>query len=132
MQINNLFHISYWFYQPFVAREWSLWVFVGGFLLLVVAGLVFKIVVYHKEDKTTRELLRRFGNFCFIMGFLGLLWMFFRQERVAFLAWRFWLLVWILIFVWWLSGIARYAIKRVPEIRKEQEERNRISKYLPK
>lgn len=132
MAIDNIFHLSYWFYQPFTARGLSLWIFIGGFLLLVMAGLIFKMLVYYKEDKITRELLRRFGNFFFTLGFFGLVWMFFRQERVAFLAWRFWLLVWVLILVWWLAGIARYAVKRVPEIRKEQEERERIAKYLPK
>jgi len=46
--------------------------------------------------------------------------MFFRQERVAFLAWRFWLLLWVVITLIWVFRLARYALKRIPEIQAEE------------
>ena len=60
------------------------------------------------------------------MGFLGLLWMFFRQERIAFLAWRFWLLLWLAAVVFWAYRLARYALKRIPEIKAEEIRRANI------
>jgi len=63
---------------------------------------------------------------------LGLVWMFFRQERVMFLSLRFWLLLWVGVFVWWVLSIVKYVTKRVPEIKTEEERLARIEKYLPK
>jgi hypothetical protein len=42
-----------------------------------------------------------------------------------------WLLLWGLTFLWWLTNILRYIIKRVPEIIKEKKEIERLAKYLP-
>jgi len=75
--------------------------------------------------------MKRTGNFGMTMGLLGLLWMFFRQESVAFLAWRFWLLLWVLMAVWWLARILEYIVKRIPQIKKEKEARHKMQKYLP-
>ena len=66
------------------------------------------------------------------MGFLGLIWMFFRQESVAFLAWRFWLLLWSAAALIWAYRLARYALKRIPEIQAEEARRVNVEKYLPK
>ena len=132
MNIINLFNLDYWFYQPFTARGLALWLLIGGFLLFLLAGLVFKILSEYQNDKTKKIVLKRLGSLGVMMGFLGLIWMFFRQERVAFLAWRFWLLLWALVFVSWLSKIIRYMVKRVPELKAEEERRARMEKYLPK
>ncbi len=132
MSIINLFRLDYWFVQPFVATGMSLWLLIGCFLVLVFAGLVCKIVSLYKEEKFKKVILKRSSHLAMTMGFLGLVWMFFRQERVMFLSWRFWLLVWVVVFGWWLSSIIKYMVKRVPEIRTEEERLARIEKYLPK
>ncbi len=108
-----------------------MWVWVLFFLSLVLAGLVLRIWRQYKSDKETKEVLRRFSNVGLSMGILGLFWMFLRQERVPFLAWRFWLWFWLLIFVWWLSDVVRYIVTRLPQIKKEKAEREQREKYLP-
>ncbi len=132
MSVLNLLHLDYWFSQPFTARGLTLRLLVGGFLLFIVKGLILKILSQYQNDKAKRLLLKRAGSLGITMGFLGLMWMFFRQERVAFLAWRFWLLLWSVITVIWAYGLARYAFKRIPEINAEEAKRANLEKYLPK
>ncbi|OGH92344.1 MAG: hypothetical protein A2534_03635 [Candidatus Magasanikbacteria bacterium RIFOXYD2_FULL_39_9] len=132
MNIANLFRVDYWFVQPFVATGFSLWLLIGGFLVLVLAGLVCKIVSLYQEEKFKKVILKRSSHLAMTMGFLGLVWMFFRQEQAVFLSWRFWLLVWVGSFAWWTWSIVKYITKRVPEIRTEEERLARIEKYLPK
>ncbi len=131
MSIGNLFYWSYWFEQPYIAAGWTLAVWVGGFLALVLAGLVMRILRQKKVDNLIKEVYRRFSNIGFVMGLWGLFWMFLRQERIPFLAWRFWLWFWVLVFVWWLQGVLKYTIKRLPEIRQERIDRETRNKYLP-
>lgn len=132
MGIGNLFYWTYWFNQPYIARGWVMWVWVGGFLGLVIAGIVLRILSQIKKDHLIQTVLQRFSNIGFTMGIFGLVWMFLRQQRVPFLAWRFWLLPWIAIFIWWMVKLIRYSVKRLPEIKKEKEERELKEKYLPK
>jgi hypothetical protein len=66
------------------------------------------------------------------MGLLGLLWFFFRQERVAFLAWRFWLVLWLIITVFWAYKILVYMFKKVPVINSQRAEKIINEKYLPR
>lgn len=130
MNFKNLFYLDYWFSQPAIANGTALWVLVGGFLLLIAVGLVLRISVYYKKDKICKTILRRIGAFGMTMGLLGMMWMFFRQERIPFLAWRFWLLTWILMAVWWLIRILEYILKRVPVIKKEKKAGVDKEKYL--
>ncbi|TSC83743.1 MAG: Uncharacterized protein G01um101413_883 [Parcubacteria group bacterium Gr01-1014_13] len=132
MSIQNLLRLDYWFSEPFTARGTTLWILVGGFLLFIVLGLVDKILSQYQEDKFKRLLLKRSGSLGITMGFLGLVWMFFRQERVAFLAWRFWMFLWVVATVIWIYRLARYALKRIPEIKAEEAKRASLEKYLPK
>ena len=132
MNITNLFKLDYWFSQPFTARGLTLWLLVGGFLLFIVVGLVFKILSQYQQNKSERLILKRSGSLGITMGFLGLIWMFFRQESVAFLAWRLWLLLWSAAALIWAYRLARYALKRIPEIQAEEARRVNVEKYLPK
>jgi len=130
MNFKNLFYLDYWLSQPAVAKGTALWLLVGGFLLLIAVGLILRILVAYRQDKLDKIMLRRFGAFGMTMGLLGMMWMFFRQERIPFLAWRFWLLLWLLVAVWWLIRILEYIIKRVPVIRKEKISKEDKEKYL--
>lgn len=134
MQIQNILKGSYWFYQPFIAVGAVRWFWIISFLVMILLGLVAKIirVTNDKISAGTREVLRRGGNLLIIMGCLGWLWMFFRQQQVAFLAWRFWLLLWVILFSWWAIKIIFYATRRLPLISDEQAKRDLQQKYLPK
>jgi hypothetical protein len=58
--------------------------------------------------------------------------MFFRQQQVAFLAWRFWLVLWLVLFLYWGYKVAYYATKRLLIISQEQTQKELKQKYLPK
>ncbi len=134
MQIQNILRTSYWFYQPFIAVGGVKWVWIVSFLVLVLLGMIAKIVRMNNQkiDQGAKEVLRRAGNLLITMGLLGLMWMFFRQQQVAFLAWRFWLLLWVVLFAWWGFKVSYYATKRLPMISSEQAKKQMMNKYLPK
>ncbi len=131
MNFVNLLSMSYWFSQPFAAYGWVKWFWVLIFLALVLAGLIFKIICHNNVDKLKKEVWRRGGNLSLTIGILGLIWLFFRQEHIPFLSWRFWLLILLVIFVWWLCNIIIYVVKRLPEINDEKRRREELNKYLP-
>ncbi|KKQ40853.1 MAG: hypothetical protein US58_C0012G0062 [Candidatus Magasanikbacteria bacterium GW2011_GWA2_37_8] len=131
MSFANILTWSYWFYQPYIARGGVMWIWVGGFLALVLAGLLIKIFRNYQQETIIKEAYRRGSNLLLSMGLAGLLWMFFRQERVSFLAWRFWLLLWLVIFIWWGVKVIIYFIKRLPKIKEEKIKIQEVKKYLP-
>jgi len=134
MQVQNILKTSYWFYQPFIAIGGVKWFWIVGFLALVLVGMIAKIVrIYNKKlGPGAQEVLRRAGNMLITTGLLGLLWIFFRQQQVTFLAWRFWLVLWLILFVWWGYKVVYYSIKRLPLISSEQSKKQLMGKYLPK
>lgn len=131
MNLAKLFNWSYWFQQPLITNGWAMWFFILTFLGLVLLGLVAKIMRLYRPLKLEKEVLNRFGNWGISAGLVGLIWFFFRQERVAFFAWRFWLLGWTVWIGVWLVKNILYAVKRVPVIRREASERELKNKYLP-
>lgn len=131
MSFKNLLIWSYWFNQPFTARGATLAALVIIFLFFVLLGLVAKIWRVYKGEKWLKEILRRIGNFGLTMGLAGLLWLFFRQERIVFLSWRFWLLFWLFGVIWWVYRLVWYVVVRVPKIKLEIENRGAQEKYLP-
>lgn len=130
MSFFNLFYFSYWFSQPLTARGAVMWAWVGGFLAIVLFGLVMQILRLYQKQKWSKEISRRFGNWGVNMGLWGLLWMFFRQERIAFLAWRFWVIIWLVVTAIWLYRLLYYVIKRVPKIKEEEAVKELKNKYL--
>lgn len=131
MSFSNLFHLSYWFSQPKTARGTALFLWVALFGVFFLAGLVLFIIRAKGKDNVKKEIFRRFGNFGLTIGLLGFVLLFFRQERAAFIAWRFWVLIFLIIAVWWLVKLVVYLIKRVPKIQEEKLRREIAEKYLP-
>ncbi|MFH1292360.1 MAG: hypothetical protein ABIH87_04170 [bacterium] len=131
MAFKNLFYINYWFAQPFSVHGLTFWLFICIFLFLIAVGLVLRIWAQYVQDRSIKLIFRRFASFGMTMGLFGIIWTFFRQERVIFLAWRFWMLVWLLVSVWWMIDILKYVLKRLPVIKKEKQEKEQMGKYLP-
>lgn len=131
MHLSNLLTFSYWFNQPFMARGAAFYLLVIVFLVLTLFGLLSKIIRIYRDKNWQKEWLRRSGNFGLTMGLLGLLWFFFRQTDVFFLAWRFWLLLWLTGSFFWVYRLVWYLIVRVPKIKIESQSRAVQEKYLP-
>ena len=132
MSFTNLFRMDYWFGQPFSAHGVSFWIFAIFFLVLILGGIISRIICQYKKEKIDKVILKRFSTFGMTLGLFGIIWLFLRQEKVPFLAWRFWLMLWVIIAVWWLSKILEYIVRRVPQINQEKEERKKRDKYLIK
>ncbi len=128
---GHLFTASYWFSEPLTVHGWLFVVLVALFGGLLIAGLA--AIVFGKKWYVgpMKEILRRVGNLAATAGFLGTVWLVFRQEMIPFFAWRFWLLAIVIMIVFWLSSILRYTLVRMPKILAEQSARATQEKYLP-
>lgn len=132
LSIFNLFTWHYWFSQPYIAYGNTKLIWVLLFLGLILFGIVARWCAHRYSDTAISEVWRRLSNLGATMGLIGLIWFGFRQERVQFLAWRFWVFFWGLCLVWWLGKIVYYWLKRVPVIKQENAKRELMEKYLPK
>jgi amino acid transporter len=130
MSINHLFFVSYWFSQPDTAYGWVRLVWFGVFIGLIIFGLAALALRRVQKERYLKYILGRVAALGVTIGGLGLIWVLFRQYRVFFLAWRFWVLLLFLIFISWIYRISHYLIKRVPTIKAEHEHRAIQEKYL--
>ncbi len=132
MSIKHFFYWSYWFSQPYIARDWLaivLWVGAGGVFLL---GIILYIVRQYQADHLKQEVWRRYAQLALTAGVVSIIWVAFRQQRIPWLAWRFWLVIASVVFIWRLVIIIRYTRDRLPAIKTEQASRERRERYLPK
>lgn len=132
MNIMNLLAISYWFQQPFIARGSIMWLWVIIFLVATFGGLVLKFIQQTMGEKYQKKMANSFSNLGLTVGLVGLLWLFFRQEQVPFLAWRFWLLFLVAYAVYVVVKNLKFILTRLPAIRAEHAEKAIKEKYLPK
>ncbi len=131
MSILNLFTVSYWFTQPYIAHGNTKWVWVILFLLFVLFGIIAKFWEVMRAEKNLKRVFRSFSISFLCIGIFGLIWFFFRQQHVPFLAWRFWLII-IFGFAAWRQFVnIRFLVKRYPQIKIENEARELKEKYLP-
>jgi hypothetical protein len=101
MSIKNFFLWSYWFSMPLLARGGVYYLWFGFFGAVLLAGIVLFFLRYHEKDSLQQEVFKRFGMIGVVMGLYGLIWLFFRQERIPFFAWRFWLIPWVPLMALW-------------------------------
>ena len=132
MSIFNLFRIEYWFSQPYILYGGAKWFWIFFILALIVGAVVFKFLQNKTMDKIKAEIYHRFGNVLTGVSFFLVFWFFFRQQHIPFLAWRFWWLIALFFAVSSTLKILKYILKRIPEIRKFEEEKQMREKYLPK
>lgn len=131
MNVLNLLKLDYWFSQPYIAYGTVKWFWIVLFLFFVLLGIVAKFWEVLRAEKNLKRVFKSFAATFWSIGVFGLLWMFFRQEHVPFLAWRFWLLL-IFVFVVWRQFVnIKFLVKRYPQIKKENEARELKEKYLP-
>ncbi len=132
MSIKNLISWSYWFSQPYIARGGLFYVLLGFFGIVALLGVAAFVLRAYEKDALKKEVYKRFGMIGVVMGLWGLTWFFFRQQRIPFFSWRFWLFPWLPLFAWWVHRVIRFMTKRVPVIRAQQQEKAVKEKYLPK
>jgi len=127
----NIFTLKMWFsFYPGPMQP----VFLNIFIVLIALFFMATIITrfYYKKYKKTlynRVWLSAY-NFSLTGLILGLLWLFFVYEQVAFLSSRFWFLIWFLIHAIWLWSIYK-KIKQMPEIKQQIKNRKEYQKYIP-
>jgi Ca2+/Na+ antiporter len=110
----------------------GVWIIVP--IIFILGGIGMRLVAYYQvstHNLQTKVLYRVSAPILFF-GFLSLLWVVFCQQRAPYVAYRFWLLLIIIITGVWLYRAVRYALQRIPQIKKEQQEKQQREKYLPK
>ncbi|HOY56045.1 MAG TPA: hypothetical protein PLH37_01290 [bacterium] len=131
--LSNLLTFSYWFNlhpEPFLGVVLKiLYVFFG---MLLLTGIVLRVLARKNNQnvpvkKTYEKLYYLFST----LAVIGLILMFFRQQRVLFLGAPFWFLIWLLVFLVWLFFVLRYILIKVPKLQQEIALKKELKKYLP-
>ncbi len=128
----SFFRLSHLFYlrpQPMVWRGVIILIVIN--CLLIVLGLVAFFAAPKIKDGLKVKGLRKIVHMGLTMGILGLVYIFFAWQGVAFLAARFWILIWAITILVWLAFIAKYMIKEVPKLRARIEDKRKFDKYIP-
>ena len=108
------------------------WAWFGVSLGLMVLALAFRIwLKWQKEMAPARlRLFRRFATALFTLGFLSLLFFFFRVENLPFLSMRFFMALWAVGALVWFGYLSYVAWRRLPDDVHAWQEQRRIAKYL--
>ena len=110
---------------------------VGGilsfFAWFLVASLALRIAarVMKKKDARKADLLFRFARPLSTTGILGLLFLFFSYEQVPLLGMRLWFLLTFVLLIVWVGRVVKFAVTEYPALRREDDEKARLRKYLP-
>lgn len=130
MHVSNLFTWTYWFSQPLAVGSKAFVFWLWGLLAMVLLGLIAMILSQRQTLEPQRKFYGRLSSCLLTMGLAALLWLWLRQGGVVILAWRFWLLIWLIVFVVWGGSILKYAVWRLPQVKREQKARESKEKYL--
>jgi len=130
--MGDLLVWSYWFEayaEPFSGL--GLWLVFGLVAALWLAGAVLRLVAAQwLKDNSIKKIFRRLGTLLLTDGFLIGLTLFFTQTQTPYLGSRWWFILWLVITVFWLWFIIRYAIKVAPQERQQRLARENKLKYL--
>ena len=134
IDIQTLFQFSFWFdlfpNALSVSFERGFFLF---FALFIVLGTVIRIVARGKKyDRDTVDVYRRIAFMSSVMGFTGLLWFFFTYEEIYIFGARFWFLLWILGFGYWIYVIWHYVRVILPAKQEARGMKQELNKYLPR
>ena len=104
------------------------------FAWFVIAAVVLRLAArgIKKTQPRTAQLLRKFAGPLFVTGILGLLLLFFTYEQAPVLGMRLWFLLLATYFLFLIGRVVTFAVIDFPQLRREDAERARLMKYMPK
>jgi len=127
--MSTLLTLSFWFnLRPGSMSGLSRNIFIGFIIALIIAAVVLFISKIKKSPY--RSLFISLYNFSISNALIGLLLLFFNYEIVPFFSAYFWYLIWVIVMILWLVGIA-LKVKKIISKKKDQTEIDEIKKYLP-
>jgi hypothetical protein len=126
--------LSYWFNLQSVPLSLPFSWLVPLFMAVVLVGgiAVYVLARPAKLEKDQRRYRRRLGNAMCWAGVVGLMLCGLTWLRVPLFGMRFFFLVWLIGFGWWLIHLLRYRFKIMPAERAVQAAREAYEKWLPK
>lgn len=131
--MHNLIDLHFWFNLVPVRMSPVFEIgFFAVFLIMIMAGLAFRIIKKNKTDKFDRISLQKATSILFWIGGLGLTWLFFSFEEVSIFSARFWILVLGAIFVVTTYRLYQYRRLTVPQMRLLEQSKAEANKYLPR
>jgi hypothetical protein len=110
----------------------SVVVFFGWFLLAAIVLYLVARHFRHRDLHLLEEALYRFARPMLWTAVLGYIFLFFSYEQVPLLGMRLWFLLLFILFSVWLIQAIVFAVRDYPHLRKNESERQRFEKYLPK
>lgn len=125
--LNYLFNLSP---PPFLLNVFKFLVILFAVFLLFSATA--KILVLKEKKLLIKKLFQKISSFFLILGIIGFLLIFFRQQQVYFLSSPFLLLLWFIGFLTWLYFLLKYLFKKFPKEKSKLQERKEKEKYLPR
>jgi len=131
--MGNFFKLSFWF--DVIPDPYTLpvfWVLIGVFALTVILGLaaLFFLKKY-RENKLAKKVWSKFMSWGYTVGLVGLLLVFFKQQRAPYFGMRIIMGIWLLVVLVWLGFILKFWLLEAPKIKKEKQAKEQLRKYLP-
>lgn len=134
---GNIFKLSYYFDDNLTLTflGWGYWVIVG----LLIAAIVASYVVPGKTKKLPylqRELVLRSMRLAALVGWVSVIWLFFRFEGIRYFSWRLWpaiLIIYTLVQIGLMIKFAKvdFPKKRASKITGQEKEKY-LRRYLGK
>lgn len=133
MDFTKLFDLEYLFIRyPEAGFSWPMRI---GLLVLFV-GAILVALYTHKKFKqklgASTKAWKRLQIWAWSSGLVGLLLMYFREVRALYISARFWLFLWLLIYVLWLIYVLLRWKKDVPDKESQEKRKQEYEKWLPK
>ena len=90
MSFSNLLNFSYYFQNDAFYTFLGFWVVFVLFVLLILGSWIVSAKFMKKWNYINRTIASRLMRASQIVGWLGLLWLFFRYESIPMFSWRIW------------------------------------------
>jgi len=109
MTILNLFRPDYYFDNNLDSIFFGFWVWLGLAILLILASAIMNLKS-RQWSYFYKQIVARSTQIGTIVGWIGLLWLFFRYEGIPYFTWRIWpalLFIYVIVAVWYLVRFIR-------------------------
>lgn len=130
--MNQLLSTSFWFdVRPLPFATLYLWIFIGILAAAIIFGFACVYIRAKKSGPLAWKVWSKLVHWAFSFGLVGLILVFFKEERIIYLGMRVWLILWGLISLLWLGFVLKFILVETPKIKEEKRRKEEIKKYLP-
>jgi len=130
--MNQLLNFSFWFdVLPLPFMPVFLWATIIFFGLAIIFSLVCLWLRKKSEGYIVKKTWFKLYSWSLSLGLVGLFLTFLKEERIAYLGMRVWLVLWVLICLVWLIFILKFVFLEIPKMKEEKRKQAEIKKYLP-